>query len=187
MLIWTDRSATRRSPRKNERRPVYVLNVTVPPRSIDNCLEPAKSAVHFEVTDCGFTYLSLIVDLDLHIGILTSKNPEAVSSFVSAVVQSFLVRHGFYSDNLKANARAQTGFPSPRKKRKIGIEDVPEIQSTPVASCGQDGQNMQLSLATSRQQTHDLVLTAVSHTYMTRPRVLTHASYSTRTQMIHQS
>lgn len=44
-----DPSAARRSPRKGEKRPIYVLNLVIPTRHIDNCLEPAKSAVHIEV------------------------------------------------------------------------------------------------------------------------------------------
>ncbi|EGO02014.1 hypothetical protein SERLA73DRAFT_49606, partial [Serpula lacrymans var. lacrymans S7.3] len=43
------RSSARRSPRKAERKPIYVLNMTIPPRYIDNCLEPAKSSVQLEV------------------------------------------------------------------------------------------------------------------------------------------
>ncbi|KAL1680735.1 hypothetical protein EV122DRAFT_288554 [Schizophyllum commune] len=35
-------------PLKSEKRPVYVLNITVPPHQIDNCLEPAKTEVNFE-------------------------------------------------------------------------------------------------------------------------------------------
>lgn len=41
--------ATRRSPRKTEKKPVYVLDLIIPPRQVDNCLEPAKSAVHLQV------------------------------------------------------------------------------------------------------------------------------------------
>ncbi|KAL1708554.1 hypothetical protein EV121DRAFT_287423 [Schizophyllum commune] len=41
-------ATVRRSPRKSEKRPVYVLNITVPPHQIDNCLEPAKAEVNFE-------------------------------------------------------------------------------------------------------------------------------------------
>ena len=42
-------SDVRRSPRKTERRPVYVLNLTIPPRYVDNCLEPSKTSVHLQV------------------------------------------------------------------------------------------------------------------------------------------
>jgi DNA mismatch repair protein MLH3 len=47
--------AVRRSPRKAEKKPVYVLNFTIPPRLIDNCLEPTKASVQFQVT-FGVTY-----------------------------------------------------------------------------------------------------------------------------------
>ena len=43
----------RRSPRKSEKKPVYVLSLTVPPRQVDNCLEPAKAAVHLQVRRSG--------------------------------------------------------------------------------------------------------------------------------------
>jgi len=39
----------RRSPRKGEKRPIYALNLTIPPRNIDNCLEPAKTATLIDV------------------------------------------------------------------------------------------------------------------------------------------
>ncbi|KAL1735871.1 hypothetical protein EV714DRAFT_267417 [Schizophyllum commune] len=41
-------ATVRRSPRKSEKRPVYVLNITVPSHQVDNCLEPAKAEVNFE-------------------------------------------------------------------------------------------------------------------------------------------
>ena len=41
--------AIRRSPRKTEKKPVYVLNLMVPPANVDNFLEPAKDHVHFQV------------------------------------------------------------------------------------------------------------------------------------------
>jgi len=41
--------AVRRSPRKGEKKPIYVLNLVIPTRHIDNCLEPAKSIVQIEV------------------------------------------------------------------------------------------------------------------------------------------
>jgi len=41
--------AIRRSPRKIEKKPVYVLNLAVPPANVDKYLEPAKSHVQFQV------------------------------------------------------------------------------------------------------------------------------------------
>jgi DNA mismatch repair protein MLH3 len=40
----------RRSPRKQEKRPVYVLNLTIPSRELDNCLEPSKMTVFVQVS-----------------------------------------------------------------------------------------------------------------------------------------
>ncbi|GBE79898.1 hypothetical protein SCP_0211000 [Sparassis crispa] len=91
------RSKTRRSPRKTEKRPVYVLDLIVPQRDVDNCLEPAKSAVHLQ-------------------------NSEAVSRFLGSIIEAFLLRHGFLT---RASASTVTPSPSPRKRRKlIPQEDV---------------------------------------------------------------
>lgn len=40
----------RRSPRKVEKRPVYVLNLVVPPATVDNTLEPAKTHILFQAS-----------------------------------------------------------------------------------------------------------------------------------------
>ncbi|KAG1752530.1 uncharacterized protein EDB91DRAFT_1216091 [Suillus paluster] len=84
------RSSVRRSPRKGEKKPIYVLNLVIPTRHIDNCLEPAKSVVQIE-----------------------HKN--VVTSFLSSVIDSFLVRHGFAS----GKRAAEEGRASPPKKRKV--------------------------------------------------------------------
>ena len=47
-------AATRRSPRKSERKAVYVLDLQIPPKQIDNCLEPAKAAIHLQVWHISF-------------------------------------------------------------------------------------------------------------------------------------
>ncbi|KAJ7068645.1 hypothetical protein C8F01DRAFT_1050970 [Mycena amicta] len=83
------RSTTRRSPRKTEKRAVYVLNITVPPQNIDNCLEPAKAVVHL-------------------------RNKTNVTSLLETTVQSFLVRHGFV-----VQEQPRPASPSPRKRRKL--------------------------------------------------------------------
>ncbi|KAI0920894.1 hypothetical protein AcV5_001344 [Taiwanofungus camphoratus] len=94
------RSTTRRSPRRMEKKPVYVLNLIIPPQTVDNCLEPAKAAVQLQ-------------------------NSEAVSAFLSSVVEAFLVRHGFLVQRVprrrpRTSALPEHGdIPSPRKKRKI--------------------------------------------------------------------
>lgn len=43
-------TAIRRSPRKNEKRPVYVLNICVKPEEVDNCIEPSKNRVELGVS-----------------------------------------------------------------------------------------------------------------------------------------
>ena len=52
-------SGYRRSPRKSEREPIYVLNISLPSNEIDNCVEPTKTAVHLMVV-CfsAFTYMT---------------------------------------------------------------------------------------------------------------------------------
>ncbi|KAG1783040.1 hypothetical protein EV702DRAFT_996112 [Suillus placidus] len=86
------RSSVRRSPRKGEKKPIYVLNLVIPTQLIDNCLEPAKSAVQIE-----------------------HKN--VVTTFLSSVIDSFLIRHGFAS----GKRGAEEGYGSPPKKRKVSI------------------------------------------------------------------
>ncbi|KAG1906937.1 uncharacterized protein F5891DRAFT_1136216 [Suillus fuscotomentosus] len=86
------RSSVRRSPRKGEKKAIYVLNLVIPTRLIDNCLEPAKSAVQIE-----------------------HKN--VVTTFLSSVIDSFLIRHGFTSG--KRGAEEVCG--SPPKKRKVSM------------------------------------------------------------------
>ncbi|KAG8714262.1 DNA mismatch repair protein [Ceratobasidium sp. 394] len=42
-------SNARRSPKKTERKPIYVLNLSISPSQVDNFVEPAKSMVQFQV------------------------------------------------------------------------------------------------------------------------------------------
>ncbi|KAJ7682423.1 hypothetical protein DFH06DRAFT_1161036 [Mycena polygramma] len=92
------RSTVRRSPRKSEKRPVYVLNLSVPPEQVDNCLEPAKAAVHL-------------------------RNKSTVTSLLDSTIETFLIRHGFSSGrNPKANRPGSPSF-SPRKRRKYDFAD----------------------------------------------------------------
>ncbi|CCL98575.1 uncharacterized protein FIBRA_00576 [Fibroporia radiculosa] len=60
----------RRSPRKSEKKPAFVLNLTVPPRLVDNCIEPAKASVQLQ-------------------------NSGAASKFLGNVIEKFLIRNGF--------------------------------------------------------------------------------------------
>jgi len=120
---WT--TATRRSPRKTEKKPVYVLNLSIPPRHVDNCLEPAKAAVHLQ-------------------------NTEAAISFLSNVVEAFLVRHAFLvprTARQRLSARQMSGDdPSPRKRRKVTREkelDWLEMLNRPGPSTLPDSRNVQ--------------------------------------------
>ncbi|KAG6378611.1 carboxyl transferase domain-containing protein [Boletus reticuloceps] len=85
------RPSARRSPRKGEKKPVYVLNVVIPVKHIDNCLEPSKSTVELE-------------------------NKNVVTSFLSATIQSFLVHHNFAPEK-RRGGNPDDG--SPRKKPKL--------------------------------------------------------------------
>ncbi|KAI0700587.1 hypothetical protein BC835DRAFT_1411934 [Cytidiella melzeri] len=88
-------SAARRSPRKSDKKPVYVLNIMIPPRELDNCVEPAKNAVHLQ-------------------------NAGAVSSFLNEIIQSFLIKHSFKNEASSRRVIKNDGSSTlPRKKRKI--------------------------------------------------------------------
>ncbi|KAH9899633.1 hypothetical protein C8Q73DRAFT_329317 [Cubamyces lactineus] len=88
------KSALRRSPRKTEKKPVYVLNLSIPPRFVDNCVEPAKAAVHLQ-------------------------NSDSARAFLGSVVQNILVKHGFLNIPSGRMQVADRGGPSPRKRRKL--------------------------------------------------------------------
>ncbi|KAJ7437811.1 hypothetical protein B0H11DRAFT_1829727 [Mycena galericulata] len=131
------RSTIRRSPRKAEKKAVYVLNLTVPPQQIDNCLEPAKAAVHL-------------------------RNKGTVVSFLSSTIQTFLVRHGFSVPN--ADKGIDRSSPSPRKRRKYDFEDdsgyaEPETSSRRgLHSLGSPREPLPIPLYT-REETEELTWT----------------------------
>ncbi|KAK0243083.1 hypothetical protein EDD85DRAFT_919109 [Armillaria nabsnona] len=111
------RPTSRRSPRKTEKRPVYVLNLTVPPREVDNCLEPAKGNLHFQ-------------------------NKDTIIALLSNAIQSFLSRNGF--SNVREGGTSNTASPTPRKRRKTDIDDSgyvsdEENYSAPPRRCSSDG------------------------------------------------
>jgi len=51
--------AIRRSPRKSEKKPVYVLNISIAPDEVDNFLDPAKNIILLRVS-CFEKHLSII-------------------------------------------------------------------------------------------------------------------------------
>ncbi|KAH9076998.1 hypothetical protein EDB83DRAFT_2217806 [Lactarius deliciosus] len=63
---------SRRSPHKLDRKPIYALSLTIPPKDIDNCLEPGKSLIHV-------------------------SNENDVMAFVDSATNEFLRRHRFLS------------------------------------------------------------------------------------------
>ncbi|KAI9574792.1 hypothetical protein HD554DRAFT_2050106 [Boletus coccyginus] len=95
------RPSARRSPRKGEKKPVYVLNLVIPVKHIDNCLEPSKSTVELD-------------------------NNNVVTSFLSATIQSFLVHHNFAPEKRR---NENSGDSSPRKKRKLVAECSANIKA----------------------------------------------------------
>lgn len=85
------RPTTRRSPRKTEKKAVYVLNVTLPPDHVDNIIEPSKTSVQFQ-------------------------NRASILSFVSSVIKSFLMKHGFV---LQRDIEPGPQDSPSRKRRKL--------------------------------------------------------------------
>ncbi|KAF9809852.1 hypothetical protein IEO21_07213 [Rhodonia placenta] len=95
------RSNTRRSPRKTEKKPAYVLKLSIPPQHVDNCVEPAKTVVQLQ-------------------------NTGAVTAFLASVVESFLIRHGFVAQRIRqrndSSCRTlQTDMHPPRKRRRVTL------------------------------------------------------------------
>ncbi|KAH9179517.1 hypothetical protein EDB89DRAFT_1900676 [Lactarius sanguifluus] len=66
------RQRSRRSPHKLDRKPIYALSLTIPPKDIDNSLEPGTSLIHV-------------------------SNENDVMTFVDSATNAFLRRHRFLS------------------------------------------------------------------------------------------
>jgi hypothetical protein len=118
-------AVSRRSPRKVERRPTYVLNLVLPPATVDLLLDPAKTTVQFEVGE--------VIHVSLLRRFLTRlqwpKDPDTVSRFVASVIQAFLVRHGFAIARINASVPTPgegEGSSLPKKKRRKLQDDVRE-------------------------------------------------------------
>lgn len=73
-----------------EKKPIYVINISVVPEDVDNCIEPTKSVVHL-------------------------RNKSSLVSFLSSVLERFLVKNGF---SLPKESIVQAS-PSPRKRKKL--------------------------------------------------------------------
>ncbi|KZO98124.1 hypothetical protein CALVIDRAFT_54148 [Calocera viscosa TUFC12733] len=87
---------SRRSPRKGERYPVYVLNIGVPSNSLDVTLVPAKTEAYFE-------------------------DGETVVNFLGETVENFLTRNGFPPHGSRKPPQAEVAaiLPAPAKRRRL--------------------------------------------------------------------
>jgi DNA mismatch repair protein MLH3 len=113
--------------RKVEPKPVYVLDITLPSQVIDNCVEPAKTAVHLMVRLSRQRSFNVAYTLQI-------QNDDAISSFLKAVVHSFLVRHGFIVHDTQVSP---CPTPSPLKRRRIdGHSSTKEQSFAPEAEDG---------------------------------------------------
>ncbi|OCH95920.1 hypothetical protein OBBRIDRAFT_766580 [Obba rivulosa] len=103
----SSRPEFRRSPRKTEKKPIYVLNLCIPPRQLDNCLEPAKSTVQLQ-------------------------DPESVKGFLSSVIDKFLVHHGFLVLSQTRKRAPSSSMATPRKRQRPA--DEPPVPFTATSS-----------------------------------------------------
>ncbi|KAL1739993.1 hypothetical protein HDZ31DRAFT_48388 [Schizophyllum fasciatum] len=74
--------------KKSEKKPVYVLNITVPPHQVDNCFEPAKAEVNFE-------------------------DRRSVIDLLNKAISSFLSRNGYRSSTPSPRKRRKAVPDSP--------------------------------------------------------------------------
>lgn len=114
----TEVQGIRRSPRKAEKRPVYCLNIRIPPSDIDNCLEPSKSTVHFKVRLWHWSEVQELTD--------SGQDQSSVFSFLYSIVHGFLEKHGFLSRARLSMDRARilpVKADVPRKRRRADSAD----------------------------------------------------------------
>jgi len=118
---------SRRSPRKSERRPVYVLNISVPSRSLDVTLDPAKTDVFFEDAD-------------------------TVIKFLGRTVETFLTRNGFppHAHRKPLSAEVVDNSPVPSKRRRVVGSPAGEA-ATKVPPIGSENESCHRPGATTRQ------------------------------------
>ncbi|ETW84186.1 hypothetical protein HETIRDRAFT_381588 [Heterobasidion irregulare TC 32-1] len=98
-------SAARRTLRKWDKKPVYVLDLTIPRGDVDNLLEPAKATMQF-------------------------RNGDIVINFVASVIQSYLVRNAFMSQN-SFGVVSTSPAPGPAKRRRVNFPTSLETENTP--------------------------------------------------------
>lgn len=102
----------RRSPRKNERRLVYLLSITLPSHMVDNCLEPAKASVNV-------------------------KDSDVLCKLLDRIIRSFLVRNGFVSSSQKHALDDSTDSPTKKPRTRRVIETPAEESLSLYPHCSQ--------------------------------------------------
>jgi hypothetical protein len=103
-------AAVRRSPRKMEKKPIYVINVSIALEDVDNYIDPTKSVVHLRVSTSSDT---LICARKLNV---IGQNKTSLVSFLSSVLECFLIKNGF---SLPKEGPTSGSPPSPQKRRKL--------------------------------------------------------------------
>ncbi|TRM68211.1 hypothetical protein BD626DRAFT_555063 [Schizophyllum amplum] len=136
-------ATVRRSPRKSAKKPVYVLNLTIPLHQIDNCLEPAKAEVNFE-------------------------DRRSVTDLLDTTISSFLTRNGFRAATPSPRKRRKIAYDddnfdvSPIKRTRSMAKKVsapvyiPRASSFPASGCVQDGGNVQSAFAHAQNVGNDV-------------------------------
>lgn len=112
--------ARRRSPRKNEKRPVYVLNISLPQEMVDMCIERSKHFIQVSVR------ASRLIRSEVY---PRFQDSDQLTKSVIVIVRAFLIKHGFAKNRVNTACEEGNGEvinPSPtRKKRKRDWTEAP--------------------------------------------------------------
>lgn len=100
----------------------------MPPREVDNCLEPAKGNLHFQVLLIFRFHDTIILPL------VPFQNKDTIIALLSNAIQSFLSRNGF--SNVREGSTSNTASPTPRKRRKTDIDDSGYVSDEEVVDGG---------------------------------------------------
>ncbi|KIK04718.1 hypothetical protein K443DRAFT_130711 [Laccaria amethystina LaAM-08-1] len=148
-----------------EKKPVYVLNVTLPSDHVDNIIEPSKTSVQFQVKLC----ISLSFLKSLTMGDML-KNRASLLSFISSVIESFLMKHGFV---LRHDIGPTTLDSPSRKRRKFeknfddsGFTEGNSVSEPPISLHNHhsaDGSNLVLYTSTEDNPSDILWIDPITH------------------------
>ena len=132
----------RRSPRKNEKRPVYVLNINLPQEMVDMCIEPSKHSIQVSVRAPRLIRSGVYPRF---------QDSDQLAKFVIVIVRAFLTKHGFATNGVNTVCEEGIGeviHPSPtRKKRKRDWTSAPAPTECSIAM------NTTVSTESGRSQT----------------------------------